>query len=169
MLKSLTNDTIRSDGSNKVPGTPHWASNLSVKVLRFIFFGVALTSASCTRGHPPTDVRVLVSPVAPSFGIAPTARPDDAPRIVRVWFSSDAVAEGDLIRGHVTTSSNVATVEVRLGPRSAYLTRTSFGQFRGSYRVPAFPSFLKRSYPVSLIARNANGVMAQVQVNITLH
>lgn len=124
----------------------------------------AFLFVSCARKAPPPQAPVAVGWNVAQSTTAPVTGPNAAPRIVRVWISQDTVSDGDVLRGHVTTSTNVASLEVRLGPRSATMTRTTFGQFDGSYRVPWVPSFLHRSYTVLLIARNAAGRASEAEV-----
>ena len=123
--------------------------------------------AACGRGAAPQQAPVVVGTHAARLVAAPLAQPNAPPRIVRVWLSEDSVGAGDVLRGHVTTTTNVASLEVRLGPKSAPLKRTTFGQFEGTYRIPKVPSFLRRSYNVDVIARNAAGTQAQTQVTIS--
>ncbi|MBV9148410.1 MAG: hypothetical protein JO024_00990 [Candidatus Eremiobacteraeota bacterium] len=97
---------------------------------------------------------------------APFGAPKAPPRIVRIWISQNSVTGGDVLRGHVTTTTNVAALEVRLGPKSAPLKRTTFGQFEGAFVVPKMPSFLHRTYSVDVIAKNAVGTTAHAAVTI---
>ena len=121
--------------------------------------------ASCAR-HAVSAVPLAVGMQLPRSISAPFGAPNAPPRIVRIWISQNNVTGGDVLRGHVTTTTNVASLEVRLGPKSAPLKRTTFGQFEGTFHVPTVPSFLHRSYSVDLIARNAAGTTAQAAVTI---
>ena len=132
-----------------------WAPYLAVVVF-----------VSCARHGPSQQAPIAVGSSVARAVPAPLGRPNDPPKIVRVWISQDSVAAGDVLRGHVTTTTNVASLEVRLGPRSATLKRTTFGQFEGAFHVPRVPAFLRRSYDVDLIARNAAGRSAQTQITI---
>ena len=125
-----------------------------------------LAVASCAKQTTSQQVPLAIGPSVPSQVAAPVSKPKAAPRIVRVWVSQDSVSAGDLLRGHVTTTTNVASLEVRLGPKSAPLRRTTYGQFEGAFHVPKVPPFLRRSYTVDVIARNAAGVTAQTQITI---
>jgi len=128
---------------------------------------IACLFAACAhRAAPPPAAPLAVGFDFPAATAAPVTRPKAPPRIVRVWLSQDTVSVGDVLRGHVTTSTNVASLEVRLGPSSTTLRRTDFGQFDASYRVPWVPAFLRRSYAILLIARNAAGREAQAEVSI---
>jgi hypothetical protein len=122
--------------------------------------------AACAHRAAPPAAPLAVGFEVPAAIAAPVTRPNASPRIVRVWLSQDTVSIGDVLYGHVTTSTNVASLEVRLGPSSATLRRTGYGQFDGRYRVPWVPAFLRRSYPILLIARNAAGHQTEAEVSV---
>lgn len=125
----------------------------------------SLLFTSCV-GNGPNEVPIAIGSAFKADTLAPKEEPDGTPHIVRVWLSEDTVAQGDVLRGHVTTTTNVASLEVRLGPRSANLKRQTFGQFGGRYRIPWLPLFLHRSYSIQIIARNAAGKATEVRVPI---
>ena len=127
---------------------------------------VVIFLVACTHAASPVAPRVAVGDELPTAVEAPIVRADAQPRIVRIWVSQDAVSTGDLLSGHVTTTTNVAAVYLRLGPRSVPMRRASFGQFAGSFRVPWVPPFLHRSYTVSLVAVSGSGRKAQAEVTI---
>ncbi len=83
--------------------------------------------------------------------------PNDPPRIIAIALSSPEAVGGQVITGTVKTSSNVASVEVRLAGYSASLSRVGVGEFGLAYKVPKLPSFLRRTYTVEVIARNSRG------------
>lgn len=126
-----------------------------------------LACAGCSN-EASSPVVVAEGPDEPKAAAAPLAEELAIPRITRVWLSEGTISQGDILRGHVTTTTNVATLEVRLGPRSGYMKRVAFGQFEGTYRIPWIPSFLKRSYPIILIARNDAGDSSRAVVEVTV-
>ncbi|PZR59599.1 MAG: hypothetical protein DLM50_00370 [Candidatus Meridianibacter frigidus] len=134
--------------------------------LRPALLAAILLCVACARTQP-NEMSVAVGPGVAASVPAPVASPEATPQIVRIWLSQDSVTQGDFLRGHVTTSTNVASLEVRLGPRTANMRRTTFGQFEGSYRIPWVPAFLHRSYTVQVIARNAAGEATEVRVPVT--
>ena len=68
------------------------------------------------------------------------------------------VRAGDTVSGWIVTSSNVASVEARIGYYSIPVPKMSIGHFALSYVVPYLPFFLHHTYDMMVIARNAAGV-----------
>lgn len=60
--------------------------------------------------------------------------------------------------GAITTSTNVASVEMRTETFSYDLPRRAFGQFAFHYVMPELPPPARRHYLLWIIARNAAGV-----------
>jgi len=69
-----------------------------------------------------------------------------------------------MLSGTVLTSSNVASVEVRVATYSFVLTKTDVGHFEGNAHVPRIPFFIGRNFTLLVIARNTAGVMAQTGI-----
>lgn len=90
--------------------------------------------------------------------------PDAPPQILWVQFSSLTPTAGDVISEVVLTSSNVASVEVRVGSYGWNLPKTDVGHFEGSYTVPHLPFFVSHNLVVLIIARNTAGAAAQSSV-----
>ena len=82
--------------------------------------------------------------------------------------SSPVVRSGQVVYGTVETSTNVASVEARVGGYSSTLRKVAAGKFAISYRVPFLPFFLKKTYHVQLIARNTRGDAATTTIPITI-
>lgn len=114
-------------------------------------------SASPTTTAPPT-----VSPV-------PVLAPEEKPAIVDISISATDLHAGDLVSGIVVTTSNVASVEARIKTYSTALNRMGVGRFALSMRVPALPFFLRRTYQLQVIARNAAGAVAEEDFPISVH
>jgi hypothetical protein len=83
---------------------------------------------------------------------APSARP----RIFDVDIAS-RVHSGQRVTGHVTTSSNVASVEVRIATYSIVMQKTGVGAFVIDYSISNVPFFFRGTYTMHVIARNTAG------------
>lgn len=82
--------------------------------------------------------------------------------------STPVVSSGQVVSGRVETSTNVASVEARIGGYSSNLEKVGAGRFVLSYRVPYVPFFLKKTYNVQLIARNTRGDAVSTSFPITV-
>jgi hypothetical protein len=96
------------------------------------------------------------------------AAPHAPPRILTVALSASVVRGGQIVVGRVRTTSNVASVEVRVEGFSTVMTHRSAGDFTLNYSVPVLPPWLHRKYPVQVIARNVDGVSETRTLEITL-
>ncbi len=96
------------------------------------------------------------------------AAPHAPPRIIAVALSASRVHSGDIVFGHVRTTSNVASVEVRVEGFSTVMLRRSIGDFILNYAVPMLPPWLHRTYPVQVIARNVDGVRETRTLEVTV-
>jgi hypothetical protein len=90
------------------------------------------------------------------------------PQIVDVHLNQNVIHSGDTISGWVVTSTNVATVEVRMAGYSFTVPRTDFGRFAMSYQAPRIPWFAHGNYTAQIIARNVNGATAERDLPIAL-
>lgn len=86
--------------------------------------------------------------------------PDAAPQIIYVHLSSNSPRAGDTLSVVVLTSSNVASVEIRIAGFGANLPKTDVGHFEGSNPVPKIPFFMSHSFTLDVIARNTAGATA---------
>jgi hypothetical protein len=96
------------------------------------------------------------------------AAPHAPPRILAVALSASRVRGGDVVVGHVRTTSNVASVEVRVEGFSTVMLRRNIGDFILNYAVPMLPPWLHRTYPVQVIARNVDGVRETRTLQVTV-
>lgn len=96
------------------------------------------------------------------------ALPHAPPRILAIAVSASKVRGGDIVIGNVRTTSNVASVEIRVEGFSTSMLRRSIGEFTVNYPVPFLPPWLHRTYPVLVIARNADGVKETRTLQITV-
>ncbi len=62
-----------------------------------------------------------------------------------------------MLSGVVLTSSNVASVEVRIAGFATSMPKTDVGRFEGRYQVPHLPFFMSHSFQMEIIARNTAG------------
>ena len=70
--------------------------------------------------------------------------------------------------GHVTTSSNVASVEVRIATYSIVMQKTGVGAFAIDYSVADVPFFLRGTYTMHVIARNTAGARDERAIPLTI-
>jgi len=83
--------------------------------------------------------------------------PDAAPQILYVHLSSNSPRAGDTLNVVVVTSSNVASVEIRIASFGANLPKTDVGHFEGGNPVPNIPFFMSHNFTLDVIARNTAG------------
>lgn len=93
--------------------------------------------------------------------------PDAPPQILWIAISSTAPRAGDTLTVAVLTSSNVASVELRVGGYGSGMTKTDVGHFQLASTVPKLPFFMGHNLTLQIIARNTAGVTAQQ--NVALH
>jgi hypothetical protein len=87
----------------------------------------------------------------------PRRAPDAPPEIVAVDVNSTSVHSGGVLWGKVLTSSNVASVEVRVATYGIGLKKIGVGRFALTYRLGYIPFFVRGTYPMHIIARNTRG------------
>lgn len=140
-----------------------------------------ITPAPRVTTAPTTPpVRETAAPIAQPTAaptVPPTPRPtatpqilapDAAPKILSIQISETTVHSGDTVSGTVVTSSNVASVEVRVAGYSASLPKIGVGRFALNYRLGNLPFFVHGTYDMQVIARNARGDSARQSLPITV-
>lgn len=75
---------------------------------------------------------------------------------------------GDTVSGTVITSSNVASVEVRVASYGMSLAKVGVGRFALQYTLGSLPFFVHGTYEMKVIARNTRGDAAEQTVPITV-
>jgi hypothetical protein len=102
---------------------------------------------------------------------APVRLPDAPPELVAVWLSQPDYRWGDLARIRVVASTNVALVELRVGPYGRALTKRAPGQFSGVYRFPFLPPFVHPRWTLTFrfVARTTAGVTTVRELPVALH
>ena len=118
-----------------------------------------LPSAAPTPIPSPTPVPMPTPLVLPA---------DAPPQIVDLQISGTVFQSGDTVSGSVITSTNVASVELRLAGYSIPVPRTDYGVFAVTYHVPNVPFFAKHGYTLHVIARNMKGDQTERDLPITL-
>ncbi|MEO6836026.1 MAG: hypothetical protein ABI231_09015 [Candidatus Tumulicola sp.] len=132
----------------------------------------AATAAPAASAHslPSLEPQTTPSPSPsgrPEVAI-PLLAPDAAPRILSVDLSETTVRSGDTVSGTVLTSSNVASVEVRVAAYGMSLAKVGVGRFTLDYPVGNLPFFVRGTYEMKIIARNSRGDTAQQSLPITV-
>jgi hypothetical protein len=125
---------------------------------RFVAALAVCAAFSACTGETGTYVdphSVVVMPQRWPSAVA--AAPNDAPRIIALWLSSDDVAPGSDWSGHIATTTNVASLEIRTESFSFNATRTTYGQFAFRQHILDIVPQYKRHYTLAVIARNAAG------------
>ncbi|HEX3368954.1 MAG TPA: hypothetical protein VHS56_05190 [Candidatus Cybelea sp.] len=87
----------------------------------------------------------------------PLLPPDAAPKIISVDVSETTVRAGDRVWGKVVTTSNVASVEARIGNYAMSLNKVGVGRFALTYTVAPLPWFVRGTFAMRVIAKNTRG------------
>jgi len=105
---------------------------------------------------------------APAAKPTPVRRPPNAPpRILDVQIAS-VVHPGQRVSGRVITTSNVASVEVRIATYGIAMQKTGVGTFTIDYAVANVPFFLRGTYSMRIIARNSGGDISERTLPLTI-
>jgi hypothetical protein len=127
-----------------------------------------------TPASPPASVAPVVTP-APITSAGPVATPnappailmlppDAAPQIQWISLSSTTPRSGDTLAVTVLASSNVASVELRVGGYGMGMNKTDVGRFESTSQVPKLPFFISHSVTLQVIARNTAGVAVEQDI-----
>ncbi|MFZ1017542.1 MAG: hypothetical protein WAN39_06665 [Candidatus Cybelea sp.] len=125
--------------------------------------GVAAAQSVTSPSPSPSTV--------PSPAATPTIlmlAPDAPPQILWVSVSSTTPHASDVVTGTVLTSSNVASVELRIGGYGLNSTKTDVGHFEWSFTVPNLPFYAPHDFMLQIIARNTAGVAATDTVQMSV-
>lgn len=82
--------------------------------------------------------------------------------------SETTVQPGDSVSGRVLTSSNVASVEARIGGYAVTLQKTGVGRFALTYKVGQLPWFVHGNFTMQVIARNTRGDAVTREIPLTV-
>jgi hypothetical protein len=151
-----------------------------VKQGRALLLGISallLTGVDQTApASPPPSAAPVVTP-APGFSAGPTASPvappavvmlppDAAPQLQWISLSSTTPRAGDTLAVLVLASSNVASVELRVGGYGMSMNKTDVGRFESTSQVPKLPFFMNHNVTLQVIARNTAGVATEQDIAI---
>jgi len=129
--------------------------------MRAALFAVAwLALAGAAVAPSPSPFPSPSASAAPTPQATPTIlmlAPDASPQILYVHLSSNSPRAGDTLSIVVLTSSNVASVEIRIASFGTNLPKTDVGHFEGSNPVPNIPFFMSHNFTLDVIARNTAG------------
>lgn len=161
------------------PATPSAAESARPVATPGATRATATPAATASATAAPLNPGATATPQAlagPLATLAPTAimppvlrePPDAPPRIIAMSLSSPVAKGGQVVSGTVETSSNVASVEARIGGYSTAMQKVGTGKFQLSYRVPSLPFFLHHTYMIQVIARNAKGQAVSTALPITV-
>ena len=115
-----------------------------------------LLTACATRVDLPENLTVSSAP-PPKMRSGPDLDFAATPAIAQIWLSSLVLTRGSTWSGRITTSSNVASVEVRTDSFSFSVPRVAPGTFAFAYAIPDLPPYLRRRFMLHVVARNAGG------------
>jgi hypothetical protein len=144
--------------ASPAPRHPHFA--------RVVAFATAAPSPTPSPAATPS---AAPSPAPRKRVVVPMRAPNAPPQIVDVEVNSTNVGSGDTLWGKVLTSSNVASVEVRVADIGVGLNKVGVGRFTLAYRLGSIPFFVRGTYPMHIIARNSRGDTAERTLPLTIH
>jgi hypothetical protein len=125
--------------------------------------------ASPTPAPSPAAQAAQPVPTPPKLANkVPRVRPNAAPQILAVAMSRSTVHSGDTISASVVTTSNVASVQARIGGYAVNLSKVGVGRFIITYTVGPIPWFVHGDYTIEVIARNTRGDMATRAVQLSV-
>jgi hypothetical protein len=117
----------------------------------------AFPSPTTPSPAPVLTPKHLGGPLPPTPKHVPRLAPQAAPQILGVAVSETTVQPGDRVFGRVVTTSNVASVEARIGGYAVSLVKTGVGRFELRYTVGPLPWFIHGNFTMQVIARNTRG------------
>ncbi|HEV3092328.1 MAG TPA: hypothetical protein VGX91_12885 [Candidatus Cybelea sp.] len=121
-----------------------------------------LATVRPAQGAPtPTPTPRQVAAIPKSAPAIPRVAPDAAPKILSVAVSETTVSPGDKVSGSVFTTSNVASVQARIGGYAMTLAKVGVGRFALSYTVAQLPWFVHGNFTMRVIATNTRGDTAE--------
>ena len=135
--------------------------------------GPAAARTAVPTSPPPASPpsTALPSPVVtpPKLAVkVPRLPPDAAPQILAVAVSETTVQPGDTVSGRVVTTSNVASVQARIGGYAMTLAKTGVGRFALTYKVAPLPWFIRGTFAMRVIAKNTRGDVVERTIPLTV-
>ncbi|HEY6327252.1 MAG TPA: hypothetical protein VIW73_12145 [Candidatus Cybelea sp.] len=132
---------------------------------------VSPTAAATAPVITPTPAPVGQATTAAAPRLAkpvPRVATDAPPQILAISISETTVRPGDRVSGSVITSSNVASVEARIGGYAMPLAKLGVGRFALTYTVAPLPWFVRGNFTLQVIARNTRGDAATRAIPLTV-
>ncbi|HEY1867494.1 MAG TPA: hypothetical protein VGG70_04300 [Candidatus Cybelea sp.] len=117
---------------------------------------------------PATPSSALPSPAPVTTPAVLMLPPDAPPQILWIALSSTAPNPGDTLSITVLTSSNVASVELRVGGYGSGMTKTEVGHFQLASIIPKLPFFMGHNLTLQVIARNTAGAAAMQSIALNV-
>jgi hypothetical protein len=120
-------------------------------------------AAQSSRPPSPT-----AAPTSAPANVVLRLPPNAKPQILAVKVSETTVHSGDTVSGSVVTTSNVASVEARIGGYALSLSKVGVGRFALTYTVQPLPWFVRGNFTMRLIAKNTRGDTVERGVPLTV-
>jgi hypothetical protein len=133
--------------------------------------GTTASKSPAAAPSPSASSTVLPSPAVTPPKLSakvPRVAPNAAPQILAVAVSETTVHPGDTVSGSVVTSSNVASVQARIGGYAMTLVKTGVGRFALTYTVAPLPWFIRGTFNMQVIATNTRGDTVQRTIPLTV-
>jgi hypothetical protein len=118
---------------------------------------VATAPVVTPSAQPPAGTKHLSALLPPVPKKVLHLSPSAAPQILNVAVSETTVHPGDRVFGRVLTTSNVASVEARIGGYAVTLVKVGVGRFELTYTVGPLPWFIRGNFTMQVTARNTRG------------
>lgn len=128
------------------------------------------TPASSAASGPPSAAQAATpKPTPPKLASQVLRLSSDAPpQILGVAMSETTVRPGDTVSGNVLTTSNVASVQARIGGYALNLSKLGVGRFAITYTLAPMPFFIRGNFTLLVIARNTRGDTVTRAIPITV-
>jgi hypothetical protein len=127
-----------------------------------------------SSASPSPSPATSVSPT-PTVSPTPVATPtilmlpaDAPPQILWISLSTTNPKPGDTLDVIVLASSNVASVELRVGGYGTSMPKTDVGRFESNSTVPRLPFFMSHNLTLQVIARNTAGASVEKDVSLQI-
>jgi len=167
-------ETVATPAQTVVPSASPAVAKHRASFARVVALQTPSATPTQVPSAPPTPAPTATpssspTPVARKHVVVPMRAPEAPPQIVDVEMNTNDVGSGDTLWGKVLTSSNVASVEVRVGNIGIGLNKVGVGRFMLAYRLGSIPLFVHGTYPMHIIARNSRGEKTERTLPLTIH
>jgi hypothetical protein len=158
-------------GCARHPAATHAASSAAPAVAPAAPRAAAAPVTTAPSARTAAVPRRITGPRSVDVPAAAGAAPPRAaqrPLILGASVSPAVVRSGTLVRATVRTTAGVVSVVAHAGGVALDVPRVGPGLFAGSTTIPALPPFVRGSYPVTFVARDARGASTQSAVGVTV-